>query len=273
MPLPECSHRCYTTPSNFYRQFHEDSMAGHSKWANIQHRKGAQDAKRGKLFTKFIREITVAARMGGGDASTNSRLRLAIDKALTANMSKDTVARAIKRGMGALEGQHFEEVRYEGYAPGGVAVMVDCMPDTRTRTVGEVRHAFSKCGGNLGTDGSEAYLFSSSGVLSYPAGSHEAKVMEVALEAGAEDVVSHDDGSIDVLTSPENFGDVKEAMAKAGLEPESAEVTMRAAVSVTLGAEDAVKMMKMLEMLEDLDDVQNVYSNADIPEDVLAALA
>jgi len=247
-------------------------MAGHSKWANIQHRKGAQDAKRGKLFTKFIREITVAARMGGGDTSTNSRLRLAIDKALTANMSKDTVERAIKRGMGTLEGQHFEEVRYEGYAPGGVAVMVDCMTDNRTRTVGEVRHAFNKCGGNLGTDGSVAYLFTNSGVLSYPAGSNEDKIMEVALEAGAEDVVSHDDGSIDVLTSPENFVDVKEAMAKAGLEPESAEVTMRAAVSVTLGANDAVKMMKMLEMLEDLDDVQNVYSNADIPEDVLATL-
>src|SRR3569832_702063 len=247
-------------------------MAGHSKWANIQHRKGAQDAKRGKLFTKLIREITVAARMGGGDPSTNSRLRLAIDKALTANKSKDTVERAIKRGMGALEGQHFEEVRYEGYAPGGVAVMVDCMTDNRTRTVGEVRHAFNKCGGNLGTDGSVAYLFNNSGVLRYPAGSNEDKIMEVALEAGADDVVRHADGSVDVLTSPESFGDVKVAMAKAGLEPESAEVTMRAAVSVTLGAEDAVKMMMMLEMLEDLDDVQNVYSNADIPDDVLVAL-
>src|SRR3569623_720918 len=236
MTLPECSHRCYTTPSNFYRQFHEDSMAGHSKWANIQHRKGAQDAKRGKLFTKFIREITVAARMGGGDASTNSRLRLAIDKALTANMSKDTVARAITRGMGALEGQHFEEVRNEGYAPGGVAVMVDCMTDKRTRTVGEVRHAFNKCGGFLGTDGAVAYLFNNRGVLSYTAGSNEDKIMEVALEAGADDVVSHADGSVDVLTSTERFVEVKEALAKAGLEPESAELTMRAAVSVTLGA-------------------------------------
>src|SRR3569623_716211 len=272
MTLPECSHRCYTTPSNFYRQFHEDSMAEHRKWANIQHRKGAQAAKRGKLFTKIIREITVAARMGGGDASTNSRLRLASDKALTANMSKDTVERAIKRGMGTLEGQHFEEVRYEGYAPGGVAVMVDCMTDNRTRTVGEVRHAFNKCGGNLGTDGSVAYLFNNSGVLSYPAGSNEDKIMEVAQEAGADDVVSHDDGSIDVLTSPETIVDVKEAMATAGLEPESAEVPMRAAVSVTQGANAAVKMMKMLEMLEDLDDVQNVYSHADIPEDVLATL-
>ena len=247
-------------------------MAGHSKWANIQHRKGVQDAKRGKLFTKLIREITVAARMGGGDASANPRLRLAMDKALTANMSKDTIERAIKRGMGALEGQHFEEVRYEGYAPGGVAVMVDCMTDNRTRTVGEVRHAFNKCGGNLGTDGSVAYLFSKNGVLSYAAGSNEDKIMEVALEAGADDVVSNDDGSIDVLTSPENFVDVKEAMAKAGLEPEGAEVTMRAATHVTLEADDAAKMIKMLEMLEDLDDVQNVYSNADIPDEVLAKL-
>src|SRR3569623_1392102 len=236
MRLPERTQLCYTTPSNFYRQFHEDPMAGHSKWANIQHRKGAQDAKRGKLFTKFIREITVAARMGGGDTSTNSRLRLAIDKALTANMSKDTVERAIKRGMGTLEGQHYEEVRYEGYAPGGVAVKVDCMTDNRTRTVGEVRHAFNMCGGNLGTDGSVAYLFNNSGVLSYPAGSNEDKIMEVALEAGADDVVSHADGSVDVLTSPETIVDVKAAMAKAGLEPESAELTMRAAVSVTLGA-------------------------------------
>ena len=248
-------------------------MAGHSKWANIQHRKGAQDAKRGKLFTKFIREITVAARMGGGDASTNSRLRLAIDKALTANMTKDTIERALKRGTGEGAADQVVEIRYEGYAPGGVAVMVDCMTDNRTRTVGEVRHAFNKCGGNLGTDGSVAYLFTNSGVLSYPAGSNEDKIMEVALEAGADDVVSHADGSIDVLTSPESFVDVKEVMAKAGFEPESAEVTMRAGVSVTLGADDAAKMMKMLEMLEDLDDVQNVYSNADIPEDVLAALA
>jgi YebC/PmpR family DNA-binding regulatory protein len=247
-------------------------MAGHSKWANIQHRKGAQDAKRGKLFTKLIREITVAARMGGGDASANPRLRAAIDKALTANMTKDTIERAIKRGSGELEGQNFEEVRYEGYAPGGVAVMVDCMTDNRNRTVSEVRHAFTKCGGNLGTDGSVSYLFAKSGIISYPHGSDENRIMEVALESGAEDVVNYNDGSIDVLTTPENFGAVKDAMTAAGLEAENAEVTMRAATDVALEAEDAGKMLKLLEMLEDLDDVQNVYSNADISEEVLAQL-
>ena len=247
-------------------------MAGHSKWANIQHRKGAQDAKRGKLFTKLIREITVAARMGGGDASANPRLRAAIDKALTANMTKDTIERAVKRGSGELEGQNFEEVRYEGYAPGGVAVMVDCMTDNRNRTVSEVRHAFTKCGGNLGTDGSVSYLFAKSGIISYPKGSDEDKIMEVALEAGAEDVVNYNDGSIDVLTTPENFGAVKDAMTAVGLEAENAEVTMRAATDVALQAEDAGKMLKLLEMLEDLDDVQNVYSNADISEEVLAQL-
>jgi len=247
-------------------------MAGHSKWANIQHRKGAQDAKRGKLFTKLIREITVAARIGGGDASSNPRLRAAIDKALTANMTKDTVERAIKRGSGELEGQNYEEVRYEGYAPGGVAVMVDCMTDNRNRTVGDVRHAFTKCGGNLGTDGSVSYLFSKAGIISYPKGSDEDKIMAAALEAGADDVVSYPDGSIDVLTAPERFVDVKQAMTAAGLEPEGAEITMRAATDVALQAEEAGKMLKLLEMLEDLDDVQNVYSNADIPEEVLAKL-
>ena len=247
-------------------------MAGHSKWANIQHRKGAQDAKRGKLFTKLIREITVAARIGGGDASSNPRLRAAIDKALTANMTKDTVERAIKRGSGELEGQNYEEVRYEGYAPGGVAVMVDCMTDNRNRTVGDVRHAFTKCGGNLGTDGSVSYLFSKAGIISYPKGSDEDKIMAAALEAGADDVVSYPDGSIDVLTASEGFVDVKQAMTAAGLEPESAEITMRAATDVALQAEEAGKMLKLLEMLEDLDDVQNVYSNADIPEEVLAQL-
>jgi len=247
-------------------------MAGHSKWANIQHRKGAQDAKRGKLFTKLIREITVAARIGGGDASSNPRLRAAIDKALIANMTKDTVERAIKRGSGELEGQNYEEVRYEGYAPGGVAVMVDCMTDNRNRTVGDVRHAFTKCGGNLGTDGSVSYLFSKAGIISYPKGSDEGKIMEAALEAGADDVVSYADGSIDVLTAPETFMDVKEALTAAGLEPERAEVTLRAATDVALQAEEAGKMVKLLEMLEDLDDVQNVYSNADIAEEVLAQL-
>ena len=247
-------------------------MAGHSKWANIQHRKGAQDAKRGKLFTKLIREITVAARMVGSDPASNPRLRTAIDKALTANMTRDTIDRAIKRGAGELEGQNFEEVRYEGYAPGGVAVMVDCMTDNRNRTVGEVRHAFTKCGGNLGTDGSVSYLFTKSGIISYPKGGDEDKIMEAALEAGADDVVSYGDGSIDVLTAPESFEDVKAAMAAAGLEPEGAEVTMRAATDVALQAEDAAKMLKLMEMLEDLDDVQNVYSNADISEEVLKNL-
>jgi YebC/PmpR family DNA-binding regulatory protein len=247
-------------------------MAGHSKWANIQHRKGAQDAKRGKLFTKLIREITVATRMVGSDPASNPRLRTAIDKALTANMTKDTIDRAIKRGAGDMEGQHYEEVRYEGYAPGGVAVMVDCMTDNRNRTVGEVRHAFSKCGGNLGTDGSVAYLFTKSGILSYPAGSDEDRIMEVALEAGGDDVVSYADGSVDVLTAPDGFEVVKKAMSAAGLEPESAEVTMRAAIDVKLEAEDAAKILKLVEMLEDLDDVQNVYSNADISDEVLEKL-
>ncbi|HKJ09735.1 MAG TPA: YebC/PmpR family DNA-binding transcriptional regulator [Gammaproteobacteria bacterium] len=247
-------------------------MAGHSKWANIQHRKNAQDAKRGKLFTRLIREITVAARHGGPDPSTNPRLRLAIDKAQGSNMPKDTMDRAIKRGAGELDGQNFEELRYEGYGPGGVAVMVDCMTDNRNRTVAEVRHAFSKCGGNLGTDGSVAFLFTQNGVLSYPAGSDEDAIMEAALEAGAQDVVTNDDGSIDVLTEADDFVTVKEAMAAAGFEPEQAEVTMRAATSTSLELDDAAKMVKMLDTLEDLDDVQNVYSNADISEEILAQL-
>lgn len=247
-------------------------MAGHSKWANIQHRKGVQDAKRGKLFTKLIREITVAARMGGADAASNPRLRTAIDKALTGNMTRDTVERAIKRGAGEMDGQNYEEVRYEGYAPGGVAVMVDCMTDNRHRTVADVRHAFNKCGGNLGTDGSVGYLFTKAGVFSYAAGSDEGRIMNVALEAGADDIVNNEDGSVEVLAAPERFEAVKTALLAAGLIPESAEITMRAAVSVELGAEDAAKMVKMVEMLEDLDDVQNVYSNADISEEVLDQL-
>lgn len=247
-------------------------MAGHSKWANIRHRKGAQDAKRGKLFTRLIREITIAARLGGSDPGSNPRLRAAMDKALGNNMPKDTVERAIKRGAGELEGQSYEEVRYEGYGPGGTAVMVDCMTDNRNRTVAEVRHAFSKCGGNLGTDGSVAYLFTKAGILSYPAGSDEDKLMEAALEAGAEDVVSNDDGSIDVLTAPDEFGGVKEAMVSAGFQPEQSEITMRASNNNTLAFDDAQKMVRMLDMLEDLDDVQNVYSNADIPDDIMAQL-
>ena len=248
-------------------------MAGHSKWANIQHRKGAQDAKRGKVFTKFIREITVSARMGGGDPSNNPRLRTVIDKALTANMTKDTIERAIKKGIGAADGDNFEEVRYEGYGPGGIAVLVDCLTDNRNRTVGEVRHAFSKAGGNLGTDGSVAYLFSKSGILSFPSGVEEDKLMEAALEAGADDVVSNEDGSADVLTSPENFEAVKSALGMAGLTPENAEVAMRAGISTSLEQEDAEKLIRLIERLEDLDDVQNVYSNADISEEILEKIA
>lgn len=247
-------------------------MAGHSKWANIQHRKNTQDAKRGKLFTRLIREITVAARMSGGDPGANPRLRLVMDKALAANMPRDTIDRAIKRGTGTLDGVEYEEIRYEGYGPGGVAVMVDAMTDNRNRTVAEVRHAFGKCGGNLGTSGSVAFQFTEQGVLSYPAGSDEDRIMEVALEAGADDVVSNDDGSVDVLTAPALFQTVREAMLAAGLKPEEAEITQRANSSTTLGLEDAQKMVKLLEMLEDLDDTQNVYSNADIPDTILAQL-
>ena len=247
-------------------------MAGHSKWANIQHRKNSQDAKRGKLFTKFIREITVAARTGDPDPNANPRLRLAVDKALTANMTRDTIERAIKRGAGALEGENYEEIRYEGYGPGGAAVLVECMTDNRNRTAGDVRYAFTKYGGNLGTDGSVAYLFNKVGVLSYPAGSDEDKIMEAALEAGAQDIVSNDDGSIDVLTDPADFPQVKAALLAAGLEPEQAEVTQRASTSAVLDVDAAASMIKLLEALEDLDDVQQVYSNADISEEILALL-
>ena len=247
-------------------------MAGHSKWANIQHRKKAQDAKRGKLFTKLIREITVAARMGGGDPDSNPRLRAAIDKGLGANMTKDTIERAIKRGSGAADGENYEEVRYEGYGPNGVAIMVDCLTDNRNRTVSEVRHAFTKAGGNLGTDGSVAYLFSKVGTLTFPAGSDEDQVMEAALEAGADDVVTNDDQTIDVQTTPESFLDVKQAMIAAGLEPEMAEVTMSPATSVDLELEDAEKVMRLVDTLEDLDDVQNVYTNADFSDEVMAQL-
>ncbi|BAU49868.1 hypothetical protein SVA_3321 [Sulfurifustis variabilis] len=244
-------------------------MAGHSKWANIRIRKGAQDARRGKVFTKLIREITVAARTKGGDAAHNPRLRHAIDKALAANMSKDNIERAIKRGTGELEGASYEEVRYEGYGPGGVAVMVECTTDNRTRTVGEVRHAFTKHGGNLGQDGSVAYLFRRQGVISFPPGADENRIMELALDAGAEDVVTNDDGTLEVLTSPDGFPPVREAFDRAGLEPEVAEICERAALTVTLEGEDAERMLKLLEVLEDLDDVQSVYTNADFPESVL----
>jgi YebC/PmpR family DNA-binding regulatory protein len=248
-------------------------MAGHSKWANIKHRKGAQDAKRGKLFTKLIREITVAAKLGGPDADANPRLRTAVDKALAANMPKDTISRAIKRGAGAQEGENFVEVRYEGYGANGVAVMVDCLTDNINRTVSEVRHAFSKCGGNLGTDGSVAYLFSKAGILSYTNGVDEDAVMEAAIEAGAEDIVANDDGSIDVITTPEDFSRVRDAMKAAGLPPAEAEITMKPATSIDLELEDAEKIIRLMDMLEDLDDVQNVYSNADFSQEVLQQLA
>lgn len=248
-------------------------MAGHSKWANIQHRKKAQDAKRGKLFTRLIREITVASRMSGSDIGSNPRLRLAVDKALAANMPKDTVDRAIKRGAGELEGVVYEEVRYEGYGPGGVAVMVDCMTDNRNRTVAEIRHAFTKAGGNLGTAGSVAYMFSKQGVISYASDTDEDAVMEAALEAGAEDVLVNDDGSIEVLTNPEDYISVKEKIDQSLGKPEQAEVTMRAENLNVLNEKDAEKMLRLQDMLEELDDVQEVYSNADIPEDVLAKLA
>jgi YebC/PmpR family DNA-binding regulatory protein len=247
-------------------------MAGHSKWANIQHRKNAQDAKRGKLFTKLIREITVAARMGEPDPAMNPRLRLAVDKALAGNMTRDTIDRAIKRGSGAQDSDNYEEVRYEGYGPGGVAVLVDCFTDNRNRTVAEVRHAFSTAGGNLGTDGSVAYQFNKAGIISYPAGSDEDAIMEAALEAGAEDVVNNEDGSVDVLTQPDRFVDTREAMIAAGLKPEQAEVTMRADNSSSLDLENAEKMVRLLETLEDLDDVQDVYSNADISEEIMGQL-
>ncbi|ANB01278.1 YebC/PmpR family DNA-binding transcriptional regulator [Ectothiorhodospira sp. BSL-9] len=248
-------------------------MAGHSKWANIQHRKNAQDAKRGKLFTKLIKEITVASRMGGSDPNSNPRLRLAVDKALDANMTKDTVERAIKRGAGELEGVTYEEIRYEGYGPGGAAVMVDCMTDNRNRTVAEVRHAFSKCGGNLGTDGSVAYLFDKKGVLSYPEGLDEERIMEAALEAGAEDVVVSDDGSMEVLTAPDEYESVREAMTEAGVKPERGEVTMRAATASSLDADSAQQVLKLLDMLDDLDDVQNIYTNADFPDEVMQGMS
>ena len=248
-------------------------MAGHSKWANIKHRKAAQDAKRGKMFTKLIRELVVAAKQGGPLPEDNPRLRAAVDKALGSNMTRDTIDRAIARGAGTNEADNMEELTYEGYAPGGVAVLVEVMTDNRNRTVAEVRHAFSKRGGNLGTDGSVAYLFSRKGQISFAPGADEDAVMDVALEAGAEDVESYDDGSLDVITAWEDLAAVKRALEEAGMSPEGAELTMIA--SITVPVEDAVgaeKIMAMVDALEDLDDVQNVYTNVDIPEDVLATM-
>ncbi|MGC1818607.1 MAG: YebC/PmpR family DNA-binding transcriptional regulator [Casimicrobiaceae bacterium] len=237
-------------------------MAGHSKWANIKHKKAATDAKRGKIFTRLIKEITVAARLGGGDASANPRLRLAMDKAMDQNMPKDTIERAIKRGSGGLEGASYEEIRYEGYGIGGAAVIVDCMTDNRTRTVADVRHAFSKHGGNLGTDGSVAFLFKHCGQIVFAPGADEDKVMEAAIEAGAEDVQTSDDGSIEVTTGPYDFIAVKEALARAGLKPELAEVVMQPQNEIELTGEDGQRMQKLLDALEAIDDVQDVYTSA-----------
>jgi len=242
-------------------------MAGHSKWANIQHRKKAVDAKRGKIFTRVNRELTVAARVGGSDPDANPRLRLAIQKANAVNMPKDTIERTVKKAAGELEGVTYEEIRYEGYAQNGVAVMVDTLTDNRNRTVAEVRHAFSKAGGNLGTDGSVAYLFDNIGVLNFAPGTSEDEVMDVALEAGADDIVTEEDGSIEVVTSPEAYADVVSAMEEAGLTPANSEVTMRASMEVELDVEAGQKVLRFLDVLEDLDDAQAVYSNADIPEE------
>jgi YebC/PmpR family DNA-binding regulatory protein len=248
-------------------------MAGHSKWKNIRFRKGVADAKRGKIFTKVIREITIAARTGGGDPAHNPRLRTAIDKGLDANMTKDTIERAIQRGTGELEGTTYEEVHYEGYGAGGVAIVVECTTDNRTRTVGEVRHAFTKFGGNLGQEGSVAFMFKRIGSLQFAKGTNEDAVVNAALEAGADDVVTQPDGAIEVTTPPENFHAVQAAMAKAKLKPIVSELIYRAASDIPLTGDDAEKTFKLLETLEDLDDVQNVYSNADFPDDLLASHA
>ena len=241
-------------------------MAGHSKWANIQHRKGRQDAKRGKVFTRLIKEITVSARMGGGDAGTNPRLRLAMDKAYANNMPKDNVERAIKRGTGDLEGVNYEEIRYEGYGIGGAAVMVDCMTDNRTRTVADVRFAFTKNGGNMGAEGSVAFLFTHCGQMVFAPGTNEEKLMEAAIDAGADDVVSNEDGSIEVLTPPHDFHTVKTGIEKAGFKPEIAEVIMKPTIENVVTGDDAVKMQKLLDALEALDDVQEVFTSAVIEE-------
>lgn len=241
-------------------------MAGHSKWANIQHRKGRQDEKRGKIWTRVIREITVAARLGGADLALNPRLRLAVDKAKAANLPADTVKKNIDKATGNLEGVHYDEIRYEGYGIGGAAVIIDTMTDNKVRTVAEVRHVFSKYGGNLGTDGSVAFQFKHCGQIVFAPGTSEDKVMEVALEAGADDVVTDDDGAIEVLTSPHDFEAVKAALEAAGLKPEVAEVTMRPENTVELAGEDALRMQKLLDAIEDLDDAQAVFHNAELSE-------
>jgi len=241
-------------------------MAGHSKWANIKHKKAAQDAKRGKIFTRLIKEITVAARMGGGDPNSNPRLRLAVDKAYEQNMPKDNVERAIKRGSGDLEGVNYEEIRYEGYGIAGAAVLVDCMTDNRVRTVADVRHAFTKYGGNLGTDGSVAFQFKHCGQLLFAPGTDEDKLMEAALDAGADDVIANDDGSIEVITAPYEFVAIREALQKASFKPELAEVTMKPVNETALVGDDATRMQKLLDALENIDDVQEVYTTAVVDE-------
>ncbi|MFP5405074.1 MAG: YebC/PmpR family DNA-binding transcriptional regulator [Gammaproteobacteria bacterium] len=245
-------------------------MAGHSKWANIQHRKNRQDDKRGKIFTRVIREITVAAKLGGADPGMNPRLRLAIDKASDANIPKDTVQRAIQRGAGGMEGANYEEIRYEGYGIGGAAVIVDCLTDNRTRTVADVRHAFTRNGGNLGTDGSVSFMFRHCGQLLFAPGTSEEKVMEAAIEAGADDVVTDDEGGIEVLCDPAAFQAVKQVLERAGLKADVAEVTMRADTTTVLTGDDATKMQKLLEGLEALDDVQQVYTNVEFDETATA---
>ncbi len=247
-------------------------MAGHSKWANIQHRKGRQDAKRGKLFTKLIREITVAAKLGGSDSSANPRLRAAIDNGLSNNMTKDTIDRAVKRGAGGDENSNVDEIRYEGYGPNGVAVIVDTMTDNKNRTVAEIRHAFSKFGGNLGTDGSVSYLFTKVGLISFQGKIDEDAIMEAALESGAEDIITNGDNSIDVITNPDNLVDIKDIIVAAGFDPQNTEITMRASTTSELDKKGAETMIKLLDELEDLDDVQKVYSNAEIPDEILAEL-
>ena len=247
-------------------------MAGHSKWANTKHRKAAQDAKRGKSFTQIIRELVTAAKLGGGDPDSNPRLRAAMDKALSNNMTRDTMNRAIARGVGGDDDTNMETIVYEGYGPGGTAVMIECLSDNRNRTVAEVRHAFTKCGGNLGTDGSVAYLFTKKGVITYAPGLDEDTVMEAALEAGAEDIVTYDDGAIDVFTAWESLGAVKDALTAAGFEAEAAEVSMIPSTKADMDAETAPKLLRLIDMLEDCDDVQEVYHNGEISDEVAATL-
>jgi len=246
-------------------------MAGHSKWHNIQHRKGAQDSKRGKVFTKLIKEIVIAAKMGGGVLENNPSLRAIIDKALAANMKRDTIENAVKRGSGDLEGENYEEIRYEGYGLGGTAIMVDCLTDNKNRTVSDVRHAFTKHGGNLGTDGSVAYMFTKQGFISFSAG-NEDDIMEVAIDSGADDIIVNDDNSIDVVTSPENFFPVKDALIKNNLNPDHSQITMEPASRIDLNLEDAEKFLKLIERLEDLDDTQEVYHNAEISDELMSEL-